>query len=149
MLVLILAVASFVAFVSIGLMLWLADTLEAHESQLRQKVQVRQAFVFLSIAEAFEPMFAVLWEAPIAALELIESAGQHGIPVSHLHPIFNKAAASFPEIYDGHGFEHWLQFFEDAQLIDWRGQEVTLTREGRDFLECTSSRQRLSRSAQA
>lgn len=149
MLVLILAVASFLAFVSIGLMLWLADTLEAHKSQLRQKVQVRQPFIFLSIADAFEPMFVVLWEAPIAALELIQSAGQHGIPVSRLRPIFNKAAACFPEIYDGHGFEHWLQFFEDAQLIDWKGQEVTLTREGLDFLECTGSRQRLSRSHKA
>ena len=149
MLVPILAVASFLAFVSIGLLLWLADTLEARKSQLGPRVHVRPRFVFLSIAEAFEPMFAVLWEAPITALELIRSAGEHGIPVSSLRPIFNKAAASFPEIYDGHGFEHWLQFLEDDQLIDWRGQEVTLTREGRDFLGYTRSRQRLFHSPHA
>jgi len=50
-------------------------------------------------------------------------------------PIFNKAAARFPEVYDGCGFERWVQFLEDLQLIVWTGHSVRLTQHGREFLE--------------
>lgn len=133
--VLFLAVASFLAFVSIVLLLWLADVLETRKPRPERKVHLEPPFPALSIAQAFEPVFAPLWEAPVQALELVQSGGAHGIAVSRLRPTFNKAAARFPEIYDGYGFEQWLRFLEDIQLVTWSGQKVTLTREGREFLE--------------
>ncbi|HEX4919557.1 MAG TPA: hypothetical protein VFV92_02330 [Candidatus Bathyarchaeia archaeon] len=133
--VLFLAVASFLAFVSIVLLLWLANTLEARRACRESEIHAGPSFAVLSITQAFEPVFAVLWEAPIHSLELIQSGGTRGIPVSRLRFTFNQAAACFPEIYDGFGFEQWLQFLEDAQFVVWNGQQVTITREGNEFLE--------------
>jgi hypothetical protein len=130
-----LAVASFLAFPSIMLLLWLADTLEARDSRSRQKLSLESGFDVLSIEQAFEPIFGPLWEAPIHALQLIEAGGKHGIPVSRLRPVFDQAASRFPEIYDGHGFEPWVQFLEDCGLVAWSGQSIRLTRDGREFLE--------------
>jgi hypothetical protein len=133
--VLLLAVASFLAFVSIVLLLWVANTLDARKTCRKSEIHVGPSFAVLPITQAFEPVFAVLWVAPIHALELIRSGGTRGIPVSRLRSTFNEAAARFPEIYDGFGFGQWLQFLEDAQFVVWTGQEVTLTREGCEFLE--------------
>jgi hypothetical protein len=133
--VLLLAVASFLAFLSITLLLWLADALETRARRLKRKYNVGSPFIVLAIAQAFEPVFALLWEAPIHALELVKAGGARGIPVSCLRPVFNEAAARFPEIYDGYGFEHWLQFLEDLHLVNWIGQQITLTHGGCEFLE--------------
>lgn len=61
--VLVLATASFLLFLSIVLLLWLADTLESRNIQHNRNACLEQPFAFLSIAQAFEPALAVLWEA--------------------------------------------------------------------------------------
>jgi hypothetical protein len=83
----------------------------------------------LSISE-----YAVLWEEPLAALRLIESSGPSGIRVERLQPIFNRAAACLPEIYDGHTLSQWLEFLEGTGLIMW-DDRVKLTLEGQAFLK--------------
>jgi hypothetical protein len=133
--VLVLAIASFLLFFSIVLLLWLAETLESRNIQHKRNGCSEQPFMFLSIAQAFEPICAVLWEAPIHAMQLIQSAGTQGTSVDQMWPIFNEAASRFPEIYDGCGFEQWVQFLEDTQLICWIGHKVGLTQHGREFLE--------------
>jgi hypothetical protein len=135
---LILAIASFVMFYAIAFLLWLADALESREVR-RNRSQCRgsagdETPPYLSISQAFDPIFAVLWEAPIAALSLVEAGGPSGIPVSRLRPTVSRAALRFPEIYDGSSFEQWVRFLENTQLIAWKGQRVTLTQEGRYFL---------------
>ena len=87
----------------------------------------------LSIGQVFNPIDAVLWEEPLAALRLIKSSGPSGIRVERLQPIFNQAAARFPEIYDGHTFSQWLEFLEETRLVVW-GDRVKLTLEGQAFL---------------
>ena len=69
--VLILATASFLSFFFIVALLCIANTLESRT--LRGKRSPPQGtLALLSIAEAFDPIYSVLWEAPIAALELID-----------------------------------------------------------------------------
>ena len=63
-----------IALISIALLLWLADVLEARKSHPERKVLAEPPFTSLSVGQAFEPVFAALWEAPIHALELIQSA---------------------------------------------------------------------------
>ena len=133
--VLLLAVASFLAFVSIVLLLCVANALEARETCRESEIHAGPSFAVFSITQTFEPVFGALWEAPMHALELIQSGGRRGIPVSRLRSTFNEAAARFPEIYDGFDFEQWLQFLEDTQFVAWNGQQVTITREGNEFLE--------------
>ncbi|MBZ5707146.1 MAG: hypothetical protein LAN63_17505 [Acidobacteriia bacterium] len=135
MLVLILAVASFLLFLGIGVLLWLADTLESREIRRKRTLSLQKPLALLSIIQAYDPIYAVLWEAPISALELIESGGGSGIPVARLRPSFDKAAACFPEIYEGCSFVQWLRFLEETHLISWDGYRVLVTAEGKAFLK--------------
>ena len=130
----VLAIASLLVFLVIVLLLWLADTLENHRQPTKEELLMAEPFTFLSLPQAFEPMFAVLWEAPIHALELTHDCGTRGILVSRLRSTFDEAARRFPEVYDGYGFEQWLQFLEYAELIQWSGQRATLTSKGEGFL---------------
>lgn len=133
MTVLFLAIASFL--VVIAFVVWLvADMLESRAVHHQRDVASVQPF-FLSISEAFDPIHSILWQAPIAACESIESGGKSGIPVTKLHPIYEEAARRFPEIYEGCSFVSWLQFLEEARLISWDGSNVVLTPEGHAFLK--------------
>jgi hypothetical protein len=134
--VLILAVAAGVLFFGIVGLLWLADRLEsrrnrsdnAHSSQPTPQP-------FLSLDQAFDPIFAVLWEAPAAGLQLIGSGTATGTAAVRLLPIFRQAARRFPEIYDGHSFVQWLQTLQEAQLIAWKAHGLVLTQDGHSFLK--------------
>ena len=128
----ILAIASFLAVTAILVPL-IAVTLESGAIRHKRDLALAQPPV-LSISEAFEPVCSVLWETPIAALELIDSGGTSGIPAAGLLPIYEQAAARFPEIYEGCGLVSWLQFLEETQLISWHGCNVVLTPEGHAFL---------------
>jgi hypothetical protein len=133
MLLLILAIASFFVVVVIVALPAIADTLESRAIRYRRDLASTLP-PLLSISEAFDPVYSVLWQAPIAALELINSGGTSGVPAARLRPIYEQAAARFPEIYEGSGFVPWLQFLEEAQLISWHGHNVVLTPEGHAFL---------------
>jgi hypothetical protein len=134
MLVLILAFASFLAFLAIVVLLLIADTLESRTLRHKTRLPPANSHPLLSITEAFDPVYSVLWEAPIAALKLADAAGASGMPAARLRPIYRKAAARFPEIYDGCSFVSWLQFLEDIQMISWRGAYLVLTPGGQAFL---------------
>ena len=132
MTVLFLAIASFLAVVVF--VLWLAaDTLESRAVRHQRDVASAQPFL-LSVSEAFDPIHSILWQAPIAALDLIDLGGKSGIPVTKLHPIYDEAMLCFPEIYEGCGFVSWLQFLEEMRLISRDGRNVVLTPEGHAFL---------------
>jgi hypothetical protein len=119
MLVLILAVVSFLLFLGIVVLLWLADALESREIRRKRTLSLQKPLALLSITQAYDST-DVLREAPTSDLELIESGGGSVIPVARLRPSFNKAAAWFPEIYDGFSFAQRLRFLEDTQLISVR-----------------------------
>ena len=132
---LILAIASFLVFVAIVVLLLIADVLESRAIRHKRNLTLANPLALLSIPEAFDPVYSILWEAPVAALKLMDSAGTSGIPAARLRPIYEEAAARFPEIYEGCGFVSWLQFLEETQLISWHGCNVALTPEGRAFLK--------------
>jgi len=127
-----LAIASFLA-VGVFVVWLIADTRESRSVPHQRDVARVEPFL-LSISEAFDPIHSILWQAPTAALELIDSGGESGIPVSKLRSIYDEAARRFPEIYEGYGFVSWLQFLEEMRLISWDGSNVVLTPEGHAFL---------------
>jgi len=85
---LILVIASFLLFFVIVVLLWVASTLESRAIGRERILTRAKPLALLWISEAFDPIYAVLWEAPIAALELMDSAGTPGIPVVPLRPIY-------------------------------------------------------------
>ena len=132
--VLILDSASLLIFFVVVVLLWIAGTLESRAIHRKEKLSLAEPLPLLSITEAFDPIYSALWEAPVAALELIDSAGRGGIPVARLRPIYEEAASRFPEIYDGCSFVQWLHFMEKVQLVSWHDYKVVLTAEGHAFL---------------
>jgi hypothetical protein len=132
--VLLLAAASFLFFLVVVLLLCVANTLESRTLRRKRIPPRAKSLALLPINEAFDPIYSVLWEAPIAALELIDSAGPAGIPAARSRRIYEGAAARFPEIYDGCSFLQWLQFLEETQLISWHAYKVVLTLGGQAFL---------------
>ncbi len=135
MLVLILAAGSFLVFLAVLACLFVAHTLESREVTRKRNVWLHRPIRLLSITQAFEPVYAPLWEAPIAALQLISSA-RSGIPAARLHTIFDRAASRFPEIYEGCEFAQWLDFLESEDLLWWDpdSNRVTISEKGREFL---------------
>ena len=132
--VLILAIASFLLFFVIVVLLCIASTLESRTLRRKRILTQAKPLALLSITEAFDQIYSVLWEAPIAALELINSAGTSGMPVARLRTLYDEAAARFPEIYDGCSFLQWLRFLEEAELISWHSYKLVLTPDGQAFL---------------
>jgi hypothetical protein len=134
MLVLILAIASLLFFILVVTLLAIASTLESRTLRRNRILRLTKPLALLSINDAFDPIYSVLWQAPIAALEIIDSGGKSGVPVARLRPIYEGAAARFPEIYDGCSFVQWLEFLEDTQMISWHGYKVVLSPDGHAFL---------------
>jgi len=134
MLILILAIASSLLFFAIVLSLWIAEVFESQHIRNKKNLTPARPYVLLSIGEAFDPIYSILWDAPVAALQLVNSAGKAGLPVARLQPIYRNAASSFPEIYDGSNFLQWIQFLEEMSLISWHGDAVVLTPDGQAFL---------------
>jgi hypothetical protein len=132
--VLILVAASFLLFFFVVALLCIANTLESRTLRRKRILTQARPLALLSITEAFDPIYSVLWEAPIAALELINSAGTSGMPGARLRPLYDEAAARFPEIYDGCSFLQWLRFLEEAELISWHSYKLVLTPDGQAFL---------------
>lgn len=135
MLVLIFAAGSFLVFIAILACLFVAHTLESREVTRKRNVWTHRGVRLLSITQAFEPIYAPLWEAPIAALRLVSSA-KSGAPASRLEPIFRRAYRTFPEIYEGCEFVQWLQFLECEDLVWWNPEnnKVAITEKGKEFL---------------
>jgi hypothetical protein len=133
--VLILALASYFVFFMILLLLWVAGKLEARELRRKAVLPLHNPIPLLSITQAFDPVYAVVWEAPIAAMRLAASRGTPGVPASKLRPLFRRTARRFPEIYDGCTFAQWLAFLEQTGLIASDGHRVFLTAEGESFLK--------------
>lgn len=95
-----------------------------------------QPFNVMSVADAFDPASAPLWDTQTAALEFIYSAGQNGVELEALRPIYLSSSRFYPELYELTSFETWLDFLEKGQLICVVQNRVKITRRGIEFLKC-------------
>ena len=132
--VLVLALSCFVAFVVILGMLAVAHAKETREARRTLAFSGGQPFTVLSMLDAFDPAAAVLWETQVPALELIHAAGARGVPQDRLHRLFFASLSAYPELYEGCGFDSWLGFLEQAQLVTRTPSRAFLTPEGEAFL---------------
>ena len=92
-------------------------------------------FAVFSIADAFDPDYAIIWDTQLPALQLINKAGAKGMGPQQLHRSYFHSARRYPELYDGTSFERWLEFLETEKLIATRSSRVFITAEGHKFLE--------------
>lgn len=95
-----------------------------------------EPFTVLSLADAFEPETAALWETQVPALSVIAAAGDDGEPLLRLRMLYAGLSRRFPELYDGSSFEEWLDFLESTSLVICDEDCVRMTSAGHAFLEC-------------
>lgn len=113
----------------------MARVLDSRASEQIWQEASGKAFSVLSIALAFDPDHALVWETQIPILQLISIAEPHGISVRSLHRAYLESARCYPELYEGSSFKRWLEFLECAQLVTRiDGQRVLLTTQGKEFL---------------
>ena len=128
-------VASVVAFVLVVGLLLLADLAERkHVRQLRLG-PLSQPFSAISIAHAFDPERFMLWEIQLPLLEQLCLAGLKGCPLAQLDCFYAQLARCYPELYEGTGFEHWLGFLAEAELVRLEPDRGYITTEGRQFVQ--------------
>ncbi|HEY7096999.1 MAG TPA: hypothetical protein VH437_09765 [Terriglobales bacterium] len=132
--VLILAIASVLLLIAVLGLVALADALDSRS--LRKQVMCASAIppVCFSIVDAYDPVYSLLWEAPVEALTVVDAAGMTGVRAVTLRRIYKRAAAQFPEIYDGWDFAAWLQFLEKTQLVSWNALNLVVTPDGKAFI---------------
>lgn len=87
------------------------------------------------IALYFERTYATIWGSQIAALQVLNVAGDGGTDPELLRPWYDQAAAQNPVIYAGYPFESWLGFLEKWRLVTKTEGRVAVTLEGREFLK--------------
>ncbi len=95
-----------------------------------------EPFTVLSVPQAFDPDYAIIWGTQIPALELVVNAGASGLPVRQLLCWYEDSARHYPELYDGSNFARWIEFFEREQLLRADQGTVLITTAGRQFLQC-------------
>jgi hypothetical protein len=133
--VLILALASVAVFV--GTLVLIAFARMAEEQQLR-RLDLNlpgTPFRVLSVCDAFEPDYAVLWETQVPALQVLAAEGNRGLSLLKLRDLYRNSARCYPELYDGTTFQQWLIFLELAELITTTEHRAILTRQGFEFLK--------------
>ncbi len=89
----------------------------------------------LSMADAFEPQTAPIWDSQLPALELIHSAPFPGIRIGEVEYAFSNCKEAFPEIFEGSTFSDWLKFCQRQDLFLIYGQRVLLSTTGRKFMQ--------------
>ncbi len=94
-----------------------------------------RTFSTISVADAFEPDTAILWETQLSALDLICAAGARGLPAATLREWYLRSVRRYPELYDDFSFESWLDFLSNANLIACDGQLIRATSSCVQFLK--------------
>jgi hypothetical protein len=134
MMVALLTVASFLVSLTAFVMLWIANRNGSQAKCEDRSAHLDGPGILLSVEQAFDPLYAMLWDAPIAALQLVDSAGPSGVSPRRLRPIFSETADHFPEIYEGCTFPQWVRLLQDMELVDCRGGRMTISESGRRLL---------------
>ncbi len=93
----------------------------------------------ISVAQAFDPDYAILWETQVPALKLIDSAGPDGVHARQLYGFYRDSVRLYPELFDNSTFRSWLQFLEQERLITRVGKRVFITAEGHEFFAFITS----------
>ncbi len=132
--VLILALISVVLFVVTLILLGFAEASEARKLRMADASAAGSPFRILSVCDAFEPEYAVLWETQAPALRFIATAGTKGVTRPNLFALYKRAACRYPELYEGSSFQQWLEFLECSELVSVRDGRIAITPQGLQFL---------------
>jgi hypothetical protein len=133
--VLLLALASLIVFIGTIVLMSIAHVAEERQWKQISALVPGAPFRVLSICDAFEAEYAILWETQVPALQLVSSEGSRGVAIQRLQKFYYISAHAYPELYDGSNFQQWLSFLEGAELITRTEHRIAITKQGLEFLK--------------
>lgn len=104
-------------------------------SSSQSKLEHAGLFTALSLSQAFDPDYVILWQTQLPVLDFINSAGRRGRQMGDLAPLYALSARQYPELYEGTGFAAWLKFLRESGLVVVSVTTVTITHDGQLFLQ--------------
>jgi hypothetical protein len=101
------------------------------------KIEDREHVLIRLLAEAqlvahFEQTYRAIFGSQISALRELNAAGK--VSESRLHEFFESARNQYASLYEGYGYEQWIDFLVRQKLIKRLGNTIEITDTGRDFL---------------
>ena len=93
----------------------------------------------VSLADAFEPESAPLWDPVDALLHFVADGGADGRSVACLLPFYSTLTAQYPEMFEGIPLSATLAFLRQEGLTAVREGEVRLTAAGSEFLKARAA----------
>ncbi len=100
----------------------------------RERVLIRY-YSALTFCLQFERIYNGIWGSQVAALQFLNTRGDHGCERSDLLAFYSQAKEAFPTFYGEYSFDSWCKFLESFSLIKVEGTKTSLTLEGREFLK--------------
>jgi hypothetical protein len=88
--------------------------------------------------EAGDADRTIIWGMQIPALRYVFDHEPEGAPRGRLRPMYTELARRYPEIYEGHPFEEWIEFFVAAGVFHFAGKSMHITPDGYDLLSYLS-----------
>jgi hypothetical protein len=134
MLVLTIAVAAIAGFAVLLALLSFARFAERRQI-LAERVAPEPLFAGLSYSQAFDDDYGLIWQTQVPALELVRNAGGQGLPVQSLKPWFSRAMHCYPDLFEGHTFQEWLDFLHRSRVAQCGNDRVVLTALGYELLD--------------
>ncbi|HVZ60166.1 MAG TPA: hypothetical protein VG892_05220 [Terriglobales bacterium] len=126
--------ASVVSFA--GLVALLSVARSAAYKVREARVAPEPFFFGMTYAQAFEDDYGLIWQTQVPALELIWSAGRRGLPMQSLKAWFHNAARLYPDLFEGHTFEEWVEFLHKSRVANSdNGERLHLTALGCNLLD--------------
>ena len=89
----------------------------------------------LAPSEACDIDRTIVWRMQLPALHFVSDQEPRGTSGARLRPIYIELLRQFPEMYEGHTFEEWLEFLVALGLFSVTGRSIHITQNGHKFLE--------------
>src|SRR5438067_10686652 len=141
--VLIIVLSAYLFFFAVIALIAIAEYADRRERRRQAAARATLCPVSLAgmmCAQAADPLFVAFWKAQVPVLRAISDAGHGGARAAALRCCFAGVCGRFPEIYEGHGLQDWLQFLEQEELLFCQGDKVKLTPQGAEFLRLQLTR---------
>ena len=103
--------------------------------QARLRANDEWSFAAVFTDDRKDSDYALLWQTQTASLQLLRSAGSHGIPITHLKPSFDEFAHVYPELSDGSGFPEWIKSLHRSGVAVQQDSQIVITAKGLFILE--------------
>lgn len=109
------------------------DTRSIADPQNREDALIR-ALAATQLARAFDLTYYLIYGSQIVLLQRLNPLGELGCDEGCMRPLYDAAAAQYPNVYKEYDFGKWINFLASMNLITTRPGHVQITPFGREFL---------------